>query len=411
MYGAEFASGVSFGLWGVFGNGPAADATVLPTETNLEGFGTATGVDQAEIMQLAYQKRWPGLYAETTSVFDRHNAILASGEDPGWFVNGLRGQLAEFNAAHTLEVHGHTEVQIAEDPNQQGWDLSSNSPAGEETLNQVKTGSSHSYGDFRDHMNENPDVDTYVVSNEAYDSASRAADSMQDGPDRDVIGVEDSGLESYVVEGLDGPPTSGVEYPFEVGTQVHNMLNHGDSYGSSADFENDYAEVEGIEDGLSTISENLGIDVPDGLVDIVPYAAAIIGGARLVYSVIKTEKEFKAADRTTKNKIQVMQTLTLMSRMGVTSVLATAGGVGGGAIGSAVPGVGNLVGGVVGTVTGAGMGMYLNRHLQPHMLNLALDITGLTNDDLFYYKNKVRVDGVAVSYQNTSRELAALPAW
>ncbi len=55
--------------------------------------------------------------------------------------------------------------------------------------------------------------------------------------------------------------------------------------------------------------------------------------------------------------------------------------------------------------------MYLNKHLQPHMLNLALNITGLTNDDLFYYKNKVRVDGVAVSYQNTSRELATVPAW
>ena len=38
------------------------------------------------------------------------------------------------------------------------------------------------------------------------------------------------------------------------------------------------------------------------------------------------------------------------------------------------------------------MGRYLNRHLEPHMLNLALDITGLTNDDLFYYKNKPRLD-------------------
>ena len=34
------------------------------------------------------------------------------------------------------------------------------------------------------------------------------------------------------------------------------------------------------------------------------------------------------------------------------------------------------------------MGMYLNKHLEPHMLDLALDITNLTRDDLFYYKNK-----------------------
>ena len=54
--------------------------------------------------------------------------------------------------------------------------------------------------------------------------------------------------------------------------------------------------------------------------------------------------------------------------------------------------------------------MYLNSHLQPHMLNLALDITGLTNDDLFYYKNKPRIDTVAWSFQTTARELAAAPA-
>ena len=54
--------------------------------------------------------------------------------------------------------------------------------------------------------------------------------------------------------------------------------------------------------------------------------------------------------------------------------------------------------------------MYLNRHLQPHALNLALDITGLTNDDLFYYKNKPRIDGVAAGFQRTARELAGVPA-
>ena len=70
----------------------------------------------------------------------------------------------------------------------------------------------------------------------------------------------------------------------------------------------------------------MGIDVPDGVVDIVPYAATIMMGARLIYSVVKTEKELKAADRTTKNQIQGVQTLTLMSRMGITTVLAAAGG-------------------------------------------------------------------------------------
>lgn len=132
-----------------------------------------------------------------------------------------------------------------------------------------------------------------------------------------------------------------------------------------------------------------------------------IAGARLVHSVLRTEKQFSAADRTTRNKIQVVQSLTLMSRMGVTTVLATVGGMGGTAAGSAIPFLGNLVGGIVGTAAGAGMGMYLNRHLEPRMLDLALDITDLTNDDLFYYKNKVRIDGTAVSFRQTAIELGA----
>ena len=55
------------------------------------------------------------------------------------------------------------------------------------------------------------------------------------------------------------------------------------------------------------------------------------------------------------------------------------------------------------------MGMYLNKHLQPHMLDLALDITGLTHDDLFYYKNKPRIDAVALSFHTRAQELAGVP--
>ena len=167
--------------------------------------------------------------------------------------------------------------------------------------------------------------------------------------------------------------------------------------------------MEGTTDGLDTLSANMGIDIPDGIVDIIPYAAVIVGGARLAYSVLRTEKEFKAADRTTKNQIQVVQTLTLMSRMGISTVLATAGGAAGGVAGSAAPGVGNAIGMIGGSLAGAGMGMYLNKHLQPHMLDLALNITGLTRDDLFYYKNKPRINELASTFQRKAGELAAAP--
>ena len=64
-----------------------------------------------------------------------------------------------------------------------------------------------------------------------------------------------------------------------------------------------------------------------------------------------------------------------------------------------MPGIGTLASGIDGSIVGAGMGMYLNKHLQPHMLNLALNITGLTHDDLFYYKNKPRIKEVASTFQ------------
>ena len=107
--------------------------------------------------------------------------------------------------------------------------------------------------------------------------------------------------------------------------------------------------------------------------------------------------------------------MALIGKFGPKTLMATIGGKGGVEIGgtigtlagSVVPGVGNAVGGVVGSVsggivgigTGIWIGRYLGKRLQPHMLNLALNITGLTNDDLFYYKNKVRIDNVALQLQ------------
>ena len=42
------------------------------------------------------------------------------------------------------------------------------------------------------------------------------------------------------------------------------------------------------------------------------------------------------------------------------------------------------------------------------MLDIALDITGFTHDDLFYYKNKKRVEELAESLQRTAVALENL---
>ena len=330
FYAAEAASATSFALWRVFAH---------------------TNVDDRVFE--AYRLQYPNLAADH-SLHEHWSEMLERGEQSAdGFISGLKGKLAEIEAAEILEQNGYSNVSIAANPTQAVLDVYAVSPEGERVFWQVKTGLEERAGEIQSLMIENPDVN-YAVSSEIYDRIAERS----------------------------------LEY-------LERLIDIGP----------DYERVANVTDGLRTLSGNLGIDVPDSVVEIVPYAGVILAGARLVYSVLQTERQFKAADRTTKNKIQVVQSLTVMSRMGVTTVMATVGGAGGTAAGSAIPGVGNLIGGIVGSVVGAGIGMYLNKHLEPHMLDLALDITGLTRDDLFYYKNKERVDEVALSFRQTAIEL------
>lgn len=375
MYAAESAAAVSFSLWGVFDH-----------------------VNVDDRLFEAYKTRWP-VMSEDISLHDKVQEMLESGElslaDPdNWLFNGLKGQLAEFKAVEVLEQSGFTNVTLAHAANHPMWDIIAIDTDGKVVVIQSKTGDSYSAGEVErlmaeDHPHLLADVQADVQRwmEEDPEHFSIFAESLADSPDDFVSDVHFA----FSSEILD---KSGMDAADRI------VANTG----------SDYERVDGIKDGLGTLSDNMGIDIPDGMGEIIPYAAAIIAGTRLIHSVVKTEREFEAADRNTKNKIQVMQTLTLMSRVGITTVLATVGGMGGGTVGSAVPGVGNLIGGVVGSVVGAGVGMYLNRHLQPRMLDLALNITGLTHDDLFYYKNKTRIDQLALRFNERASVLTAAPA-
>ena len=310
-----------------------------------------------DTLATAYEAQYTSL-AEGHSLHEHWQEMMERGsESMEGFVNGLKGKVAEFDTKDLLEANGWTNVEIAPDPTQPVWDISAVDPDGQAILIQVKSVAEGSASEIQGLIEANSNIH-YYVSTEVYDKiASRAPDLVARMAD---IGSTD--------------------------------------------------ELEGTsQEGLDLLVDNMGIDVPDSIVEIVPFAGAILASARLIHSVIRTEREFQAVDRTARNKIQVVQTLTLMSRMGINTVLATVGGMGGTAAGSALPGIGNLVGGIGGTIVGAGAGMYLNQYLQPHMLNLALDITGLDHDHLFYYKNKVRIDEVAFSFRQTAGQLAEVP--
>lgn len=335
-------------------------------KATLSNSGTEGAEQNPELIKLnqAYEMAYPR-QAEQYSLQEKWQEISEGGnESMTGLISGLKGKVAEINFAEYLEAQGFTNVTIVPNPTQPIFDVYCNAPDGELIHWQVKTGDVNYANDVLQAMQDTPnlsvsymlDIDSYLLNAEIYDRIAEQSPEL-----------------------IDQIPDVGADYEL----------------------------VQGIGDGLETLSANQGFDLPDSVGEMVPYAGAIIMGGRLIYNVIKTEKEFSTADRTTKNKMQVVQALTTMSRFGISTALSTAGGFGGTAAGSFVPGIGNLVGGLVGMGTGAVIGIYLNKHLQPHMLNLALDITGLTHDDLFYYKNKPHIDNVALSFRQNAGLLIA----
>ena len=329
-------------------------AAELTSAANIGLWTIFDDINVDDSLAAAYQGQYPRLAADH-SLHDHWQGMMDRGpESMGGFVSGLKGKVAEFQALDQFAEAGWTNLSIASDPTHPVWDISRHQSGG------------------------SGDPDT--------------------GQDRG------SGLCLQNTR----PHRGGARPPFRIrrgDLQPDSRIDPRSTWTGSPNSTRTYRLVEGTEDGLLTLTDNLGIDVPDGIGDLLPYAGGIIAGARLIHSIITTEKQFKAADRSTRNKIQVVQTLTIFSRMGISTVLSMVGGATGTAAGSAVPLVGNLVGGIAGSVAGAGMGMYLNQHLQPHMLDLALDITGLEQDDLFYYKNKERIDVLALSFRNTAQAL------
>ena len=303
-------------------------------------------------LQAAYERAAP----EQSGTVTLHDAF-AEARDRGTeaangFVSNIKGKVAELELTNRLRAQG-IEVEVPDAQNYPDIDLLAILPDGTEIPIQVKTHVAQSAAQVQSLMLDNPSI-LYANSSELFDRIAERS-----------------------------PELTG------------QMI----AIGSNAELTGD------VNEGLDLLTDNFGIDIPDGMGEIIPYAGAIIAGARLVYGAIRTEQQFKAVDRTNRNKIQVVQALTIMSRMGVTTVLSTVGGMGGATAGSFIPGVGNLIGGIAGVVTGAGMAMYLNRHLQPHMLSLALDITGLTDEDLFYFKNKPHIDQVAWSFRQTADDI------
>lgn len=309
---------------------------------------------QAYVAAMPNQAADHSLHQHWQEILSQDNSAAAQG-----FINNLQGKLAEFQTQDLLEANGYSNVQIAASPNQPIWDISAIDQFGQEQLIQVKATTADQSSEIIDIMAENPDVG-FVLTDEV---AQRIAETAP-------------------------------EFTGQIVATLGPLSDLTDS----------------VIDNLGLLSDNLGLDVPDGLGDILPYATFIIAGFRLVYSALQNERKFRDQDRTTINKMHVITALTVGSRLGINAALAAAGGAAGTAAGSVIPFAGNLIGGLVGTAAGAGIGMYLNTHLQPYMLDLALDITDMTRDDLWYLNNQEPVDRLAGTFQQRAAGLDALNA-
>ena len=324
----------------------AAGEAVAAASIALWGIWDQVNVSDSLIQ--AYEAQYPGLATEQ-SLLEQWQAVQADGPDAAkGFISGLKGKLAEIRAAEMLEQEGYSDVNIARSPVQSTWDISAVNEVGEPVFFQVKTGG------------------------EGY--ASDVASDMTDAESVEFL------VSSEIAAKIIGSDPGYADRMTDIGP--------------------DYELVVDVHDGLETLADNQGLDIPDSIGEAIPYVGGVMVAGRLIHTALKSEGEFKDADRTTKTRIHVVRTLTMMSRFGITTVLTSAGAGGGSTLGAGLPGA--IVGGTVGWIGS----LPLNKTLRPHMLDLALNIAQLTRDDLFYCKNKRRIDHAGLAFRERADEVS-----
>ena len=264
-------------------------------------------------------------------------------------VSNLKGKVAELQAKERLEeLNPGTRFNLADDPTQPVWDIVGTGPDGTESLFQVKAGG-EGYGEVVDAMQESPNV-AFWVSSEIYD---RIAET----------------------------------HPELIGRLT--------DIGPAAEL------TESVEVGLETLAGNFGIDVPDKIGEVLPLVGEVVFGLKLIWEMVKTERELADVELADRSKIHGIRALALGSRFGINQLCMWAGGAAGTAAGTVVPGIGNAAGGLGGVLAGMGGGMALNKLLQPRIEEVAMRLIGGEADDMFYLMNKVEIDQLGHSFAAT----------
>ena len=271
------------------------------------------------------------------------------------FVSNLKGKVAEIKAEELLPDYfpGH-QFRIAPDPTQPVWDLQGIGPDGAQgPLVQVKMGTRDYAPEVVNHIENAPDNVIYFLGSEVYDAVTQYSPELAGR-------VMDSGISNQILD-------------------------------------TDITET------LEVLSGIAGFSAPAAIGEMLPYAAEIVLGIKLIYDMVSTERDFKAVNLTDRSRVHALKALVLMARFGVSSVCVTAGGAAGSAGGSfAMPGIGTAAGGLIGGVGGAAFAAVLNRRLRNRMFDLAMYLSRIDDDEFFYFRNKVAVDEIGRSMSATS---------
>ena len=151
-----------------------------------------------------------------------------------------------------------------------------------------------------------------------------------------------------------------------------------------------------VERAMELLRQQMGIDLPDGIAGMLPYIGEVVLGVKLIMDIISTERDLNELDIQDRSRVHALKALMLMSRFGISSVCVAIGGAAGGPAGPA--------GIAVGSLSGAGLAFYLSRRLRPRMVEIAAKLAGVTEDDIFYYRNKLAIDELGLSFANTKFE-------
>ena len=304
-----------------------------------------------DVLNEGYGLSFSSVAEQGITLHDRYGEMLERGSrSVTGFVSNLKGKVAELRVESALEErYPGYDFRLAKDPTQEGWDLSGASPDGQDILVQVKAGAESYTDETLDFMEEYPN------------------------------------------------------YPFAVSSEIYAKVQ--ESYPELAERLIDIGPAkeltEEVRDGLEKLAGNMGLDVPDSLSGVLPIAGEVVLGIRLIWDVVRTERELRGVGLTDRSRLHGVRALALMSRFGINQVCIWAGGAGGTAAGSMMPGAGNVVGGLAGSAAGLGGAFLLNRMLQPRIEEVAIKLVGGDADDMFYLMNKPEIDQLGQSFAAT----------